>query len=256
MEQMPVIFVGHGSPTNAMEDNEFTRTWHRLGREIPRPRSILCISAHWFPRKVAVTTTSKPITIHDFYGFPQELYNMMYKPPGWTTAAKKVRDLAPDVPVEADADRGLDHGAWSVLTKMYPEADIPVAQLSIDRERYPSFHYQMGKQLAPLRDEGVLILASGNMVHNLPAADYRMEDGYEWAERFDEVLAQHIMAGDHVSLTHYSDLSEDAAAAIPVEDHYLPLLYALGASNPEDEVEFFNERVVMGSVSMRGVLLS
>jgi 4,5-DOPA dioxygenase extradiol len=256
MEQMPVLFVGHGSPTNAMEDNEFTRTWHRLGREMPRPRAILCISAHWYTRRVAITTSPKPRTVHDFYGFPEELYNMFYTPPGWPAAAQEVGTLAPDVPLESDRDRGMDHGTWTVLRKMYPEADIPVAQLSVDRERYPSFHYQMGKQLAPLREEGVLIIGSGNLVHNLRLADRHKEDGFEWAEHFDEVLAEHILAGDHASLMNYPDLGEEAALAIPIEDHYLPLLYTLGASNPQDEISFFNERVIMGSVSMRGVLMN
>lgn len=255
MEQMPVIFVGHGSPTNAMEDNEFTRTWHQLGREMPRPRAILCISAHWYPNKVAVTTSPKPKTVHDFHGFPEELYNTFYAAPGWPDSAQEIGALAPDVPLQSDRERGLDHGVWTVLCKMYPEADIPVSQLSMDRERYPSFHYQMGKQLAPLREEGVLIIGSGNLVHNLRMADGRKEDGYEWAEHFDEMLAERILAGDHASLMNYSDIGEEAAMAIPIEDHYLPLLYVLGASNPMDEIRFFNERVVMGSISMRGVLM-
>jgi 4,5-DOPA dioxygenase extradiol len=255
MEQMPVMFVGHGSPTNAMEENEFTRTWHKLGREIPRPSAILCISAHWYTRRVAVTTSPRPRTMHDFYGFPEELYNKMYAPPGWPEAEKIVARLAPDTPMESDQERGLDHGAWTVLSRMYPEADIPVAQLSLDRERYTSFHYQMGKQLAPLRDEGVLIMGSGNMVHNLRLVDWKKDDGYDWAEHFDEVLAERILAGDHASLMNYEDLGEEAAMAIPVEDHYLPLLYTLGASYPEDDIQFFNEQVVMGTVSMRGVLV-
>jgi 4,5-DOPA dioxygenase extradiol len=255
MEQMPVMFVGHGSPENAMEENDFTRTWHRLGREMPRPRAVLCVSAHWFPRRVAVSVARRPRTMHDFHGFPDELYDITYSPPRWPEAAERVAALTPGMALEMDEERGLDHGAWAVLSRMYPDADVPVAQLSIDRERYPSFHYQMGKQLAPLREEGVLIIGSGNMVHNPRLADRGMEDGYAWAERFDEVLAERIQAGDHASLMSYEELGEEAALAVPSEDHYLPLLYVLGAASPWDRIRFFNERVVMGSVSMRGVLM-
>lgn len=249
---MPVLFVGHGNPMNAVEDNRFSRTWQELGQTLPRPRGIVCISAHWETDGTAVTSTQQPETIHDFSGFPAELNHFQYPAPGSPALARKVMDSTRLTRIYHDRSWGLDHGAWSVLCRMYPRADVPVVQLSIDVEAPPSFHYELGRELAPLRRSGVLILGSGNMVHNLPRMAWQ-EEGFDWAVECDQTMARLIRDGDHQALIDYETIPH-ASQAIPTEEHYLPLLYVLGAVNNTDTVSFFNEQVTLGSISMRGVL--
>jgi 4,5-DOPA dioxygenase extradiol len=249
--KMPLVFAGHGNPMNAIEDNEFSRAWTQLGRELPRPRAILCVSAHWETDGTCVTSAQMPETIHDFSGFPAELNHMRYPAPGSPALARKVMDSTRYARIRHDRSWGLDHGAWSVLCRMYPRADIPVVQLSLDTGAPPYFHYELGRELAPLRKEGVLILGSGNMVHNLGIMAWQ-QDGFDWAVESDAAMARCIEAGDHDALVEYEGLPH-ARQAIPSEEHFLPLLYVLGAKDPGEGVTFFNERVTLGSVSMRGL---
>lgn len=249
--KMPLVFVGHGNPMNAIEDNEFSLAWARLGRELPRPRAILCVSAHWETDGTCVTSAQLPETVHDFSGFPAELNHLQYPAPGSPALARKVMDSTRYARIRHDRSWGLDHGAWSVLCRMYPRADIPVVQLSLDAGAPPYFHYELGRELAPLRKEGVLILGSGNMVHNLGIMAWQ-QDGFDWAVESDAAMARCIEAGDHDALVEYEGLPY-ARQAIPSEEHFLPLLYVLGAKDPGEGVTFFNERVTLGSISMRGL---
>lgn len=249
--KMPLVFVGHGNPMNAIEDNEFSRTWTQLGHELPRPRAILCVSAHWETDGTCVTSAQMPETIHDFSGFPAELNHMQYPAPGFPALARKVMDSTRYARIRHDRSWGLDHGAWSVLCRMYPRADIPVVQLSIDAGAPPYFHYELGRELAPLRKQGVLIMGSGNMVHNLGVMAWQ-DEGFEWAVECDAAMAELIEAGDHDSLVEFEGLPH-ARLAIPTEEHYLPLLYVLGAMDPGEGASFFNDRVTLGSISMRGL---
>jgi len=249
---MPVIFAGHGSPENALGSNEYNSEWRKLGKELPRPSLILCISAHWVIHEgTAVTSMSLPRTIHDFYGFPDELYAVRYAAPGSPAGAMLVRDAVRSMQVEADYEWGLDHGAWSVLSNTYPEADIPVIQLSMNYNHPPGLHFRIGQELRPLRDRGVLILGSGNLVHNLmmlrPGAGL-----YSWAEDFDLTVKTLIERGDYPVLVEYSNLRY-ADIAHPSPEHYLPLLYTLGAAGG-DTPRFFSEKIFAGSVSMRGIV--
>jgi 4,5-DOPA dioxygenase extradiol len=249
---MPVLFIGHGNPMNAVEDNDFSRTWTELGRNLPRPRAVLCISAHWETDGTCVTAMERPETIHDFSGFPAELNHFQYPAPGSPGLARKVMDCTRLTRIRHDRSWGLDHGAWSVLCRMYPRADVPVVQLSIDAGAPPSFHYELGRELAPLRREGVLILGSGNMVHNLGVMAWQ-EEGFDWAVECDAAMARLIAEGNHQALIDYETIPH-VRQAIPTEEHYLPLLYVLGAMHEKDPVSFFNDRVTLGSISMRGVL--
>jgi len=253
-KRMPVLFIGHGSPMNAIEDNEFSRKWEELGRTLPRPKAILCISAHWETRGTALTAMETPRTIHDFYGFPQELNEMQYPAPGSPELVELVKRTVRSKDVSEDLSWGLDHGSWSVLCRMYPDASIPVVQLSLDRDRNTQSHYQLGQELQPLRDEGILILGSGNMVHNLRLASW-VDTGYDWAIQFDAELKGWIQNGEHDQVVHYERHGERAQLSVNSAEHYLPLLYTLGAGMPGDEVKFFNESVVMGAISMRCVQL-
>lgn len=252
-ERMPALFVGHGSPMNAIEDNEFRRGWAEIASAIPRPKAILCVSAHWETRGVGLTAAERPETIHDFYGFPDELYAVRYPAPGDPALARETADLIRSAAAGLDVERGLDHGAWSVLTAMYPEADVPVVQLSLDTEGPPAFHYGLGRELAPLRDRGVLVLGSGNMVHNLGRIDFRRADGAEWAVRFDATLKERIRTRDHDALVRYGELGPDARLAVPTPEHFLPLLYVLALQEPAETPTFFNEATLMGSISMTSV---
>ena len=253
-QRMPVLFVGHGSPMNAIEDNEFSRTWEELGRTLPRPKAILCISAHWETRGTAVTAMETPRTIHDFYGFPRELNEKLYPAQGSRDLVDLVRRTVKSKDVSEDMGWGLDHGSWSVLCRMYPDASIPVVQLSLNRDLKTYAHYQLGQELQALRDEGILILGSGNMVHNLRLATW-VDAGYDWAIQYDADLKGWIQSGDHDPVVHYERHGERAQLSVNSEEHYLPLLYTLGAGMPGDEVKFFNERVIMGAISMRGFVL-
>lgn len=252
--RQPVLFVGHGSPMNALEDNAFRREWQRLGQALPRPRAILVISAHWESHGVAVTASAQPRTIHDFGGFPPELHAAQYPAPGDPALALRVAELLAPEPVTQDTRWGLDHGAWSVLLPMFPDAGIPVVQLSLARGHDGPWHYNLARRLAPLRDEGVLILASGDMVHNLALLRWPLDQPEPWAERVQQQFNQWIEAGDHLPLQHVDRLGHEVRLAIPTPEHYLPLLYALALQTDDDELSLFNDSV-LGSLSMTSVLL-
>jgi 4,5-DOPA dioxygenase extradiol len=253
---LPVLFVGHGSPMNAIEDNVFSREWAALGRRLPRPRAILCVSAHWETRGVGVTAGEQPETIHDFYGFPKALFDVRYPAPGSPALARRVAELLGAGPaplrVHLEAQRGFDHGLWSVLRIIYPQADIPVVQLSMDHGRPGAFHLELGRRLAPLRREGVLILASGNIVHNLRLFSFHDPAPPAWALRFQALVNRLLEAGDDQALADYTALGTDASLAIPTPEHYLPLLYALGARDPAEPPQLFND-TVYSALSMTSV---
>lgn len=251
---MPMVFLGHGSPMNAIEDNAWRRSWQALGRRLPRPKAILCVSAHWETQGVYVGAAERPETIHDFHGFPRALFDVRYPAPGSPGLAHRVAELIPQPRVHLDSHRGLDHGAWGVLQPMYPEADIPVVQLSLSILQPGAWHYDLAKQLAPLRDEGVLVLGSGNLVHNLRLWRQNKPEAYDWAQRFDEDIAERIAEGHHEGMLGYETLGPDALLAIPTPEHYLPLLYVLALQREGEAVEFFNDEVA-SSISMRSVLI-
>lgn len=251
--KMPVLFLGHGSPMNAIEDNAWRRSWQALGKGLPRPQSILCVSAHWETAGVGLTAHLQPETIHDFYGFPKALFDMRYPAPGSPALARRAQELL-GPQAFLDEQRGLDHGAWAVLEPMYPQADIPVVQLGLDTRRPGEWHYELAKKLAPLREEGVLIVGSGNIVHNLRLWRFHDPKPYDWALRFDDVVAQRIRDRSHQDLLVWSRLGPDAMLSIPTPEHYLPLLYALALQAPGEAATFFNEDV-WSSGSMRSVLI-
>ncbi len=251
--RMPVLFIGHGSPMNAIELNPFSRAWIEIGRALPRPKAILCVSAHWETSGSSVTAEESPRTIYDFYGFPKELYEVSYPAPGAPDLAMQVQGMV-QAPVRTDLSWGLDHGAWSVLTRLYPEANVPVVQLSLNRSLTPQQHYDLARQLRPLRDQGVLILGSGNAVHNLRIMRWG-DSAYEWAEEFDRRVKGWIETRDHDALVHYERAGKEASLSIPTNEHYLPLLYALALQERDEPVRFFAEGVTLGSISMRSVLI-
>jgi len=251
---MPALFVGHGSPMNALEDNAFTRGWQDAARRMPKPRAILCISAHWESRGVYVSSAQAPETIHDFYGFPQALFEVRYTAPGDPALAHRITQLIKSAQVHTTAEYGLDHGAWSVLRIMYPLADIPVLQFSLDSSQPGAFHYDLGRKLGALRDEGVLLLASGNIVHNLRLFNFHDSTPADWAARADANVRTRIQSGDHVALADWRGLGADVALGIPTPEHYLPLLYALGAQREGDKIHIFNDTVI-SAISMTSVLI-
>ncbi|WP_342668329.1 4,5-DOPA dioxygenase extradiol [Arenimonas malthae] len=251
---MPVLFLGHGSPMNAIEDNAWRRSWQALGKRLPRPKAILCISAHWETQGVYVGSAEHPETIHDFRGFPKALFDVRYPAPGSPELAHRVAELVRTPRVHFDSHRGLDHGVWSVLQPMYPEADIPVVPLSLSSLQPGAWHYDLARQLDPLRDEGVLVVGSGNIVHNLRYWRMGQTEPLDWAQRFDEDIADRIAEGHHEGMMGYETLGPDALLAVPTPEHYLPLLYVLGLQREGDAVEFINEDVV-GPISMRSVLI-
>ena len=257
-KRMPVIFFGHGNPLNALFDNAYTRAWRSIGNAIPRPRAVLCISAHWYIGETAVTAMPKPRTIHDFGGFPRELYEVQYRAPGDAELAQHVQTLLSPTSVALDHDWGLDHGTWSVLCHVFPNADIPVVQLSIDETRSASFHYDLAKRLSPLRDEQVLIMGSGNLVHNLHTYAWGKQniEPYDWAVRFEEKVRQLINFADHQPLVDYESLGRDAVLSVPTPDHYLPLLYTIALRQQGDAIDFPVEGFDGGSVSMLSVRFS
>ena len=252
--KMPVLFVGHGNPMNAIERNEFFRSWQELGRRLPRPKAVLCVSAHWETRGICVTATGKPETIHDFYGFPKALFDVQYPAPGDPRLARRVAQLVSTLNVELDPGRGLDHGAWSVLIAMYPAADVPIVQLSLDTSQPGIFHYALARELAPLRDEGILVMASGNMVHNLRLFSFHDQRPAPWAAACDATLREWILARDHESLMDYDRLGPDSRLAVPTPEHYYPMLYALALQEAAEQASFFNERVI-SAISMTSVLI-
>ena len=255
MSRLPAIFFGHGNPMNALASNAYTRAWARIGRAIGKPRAILMISAHWYVRETAVTAMAAPRTIHDFGGFPDELYRVQYPAPGDGALAQRVREMLAPLPVRLDQDWGLDHGTWSVLCHAWPGADVPVVQLSLDAAKPSAFHYELGHRLAALREENILIAASGNLVHNLRAYAWSNEahEAYDWAERFEQRACTLMLAGDDAALIDYSALGPDAALSVPTPEHYLPLLYVLGARQPGEPISFPVEGVDGGSISMLAV---
>jgi 4,5-DOPA dioxygenase extradiol len=252
MEIMPTIFFGHGNPMNAVLNNSYSEGWRRIGEQTPRPKAILSISAHWFVPETAVTISTAPRTIHDFGGFPRELYQVQYPAPGDPELARRVQQLLAPLPVNLDDSWGLDHGTWSVLRHVYPDADVSVVQLSIDETRPAAFHFELGRKLAPLRDERILIMGSGNLVHNLHtyAWGQHMPDPYDWAVQFETKAKEIMLAGEYKALVEYEQLGPEALLSIPTPDHYLPLLYVLGASRQGERITFPVEGVDGGSVSM------
>ena len=252
---LPAIFFGHGNPMNALAENAYTAGWRSLGVETPRPRAILSISAHWFVPGTGATVSTAPRTIHDFGGFPRELYQVQYPAPGDPDLARRVQTLLQPLPVQLDNSWGLDHGTWSVLRHVYPRADIPVVQLSIDEGKPAAFHFDVGRKLAPLREEGILIVGSGNLVHNLHAYAWgrHAPDPYDWAIHFEDRARGLMLAGDTKPLVDYETLGREAMLSIPTPDHYLPLLYVLGARQSGDAITFPVEGVDGGSISMLSV---
>jgi len=249
---MPAIFYGHGNPMNPLSKNTYTDGWNAIGRQLPRPKAILAVSAHWYIPATAVTAVSRPRTIHDFGGFPRELYEVEYPAPGDPSLAKRVQELLAPISTELDEHWGLDHGTWSVLCHVFPDADIPVVQLSIDETQSPEFHYQIGKRLAPLRDEGVLVMGSGNIIHNLHAYAWGRHgvEPFDWALRFEKQARELLLNADDASLVAYDTLGRDATLSVPTPEHYLPLLYVIALRREGEQVSFPVEGVDGGSVSM------
>ena len=256
-EKMPVLFVGHGSPMNAIEENEFAAGWREMGSKLPRPAAILCVSAHWQSKGTKVTAMEKPETIHDFGGFPRELYEVQYPAPGSPELARTTATTVHDRFIELDKTWGLDHGAWSVIRRMYPAADIPVVELSLDYHLTPQQHYDLAREIAPLRRKGVLIIGSGNMVHNLGlvAWDHVNTPGYayDWAIEADAAIKKSILGGDHAPLINYQAQGRAFRLAIPTPEHFIPLLYSLALQEKDEPVELFNDKPVGGSLTMTSV---
>jgi len=252
---LPAYFIGHGNPMNALQTNSFTEGWRRIGLETPRPKAIIAISAHWFIPRTGVTISTSPRTIHDFGGFPRELFQVQYPAPGDPELALKVQKLLSPIDVTLDNSWGLDHGTWSILKHIYPLADIPVVQLSIDASQPAAYHHEIGKRLAPLRNEQILILGSGNLVHNLHAYAWKQptSQAYDWATRFEEQARAMLAAADDEPLLHYHKLGKDAQLSIPTPEHFLPLLYVIGTRQTNEPTTFPIEGVDGGSISMLAV---
>jgi 4,5-DOPA dioxygenase extradiol len=255
-QRMPAIFIGHGNPMNTFARNRYTEAWSKLGRELPRPTAILAVSAHWYLPGTAVTAMRKPPTIHDFGAFPQALFDFQYPAPGSPELAQRVCELLAPTAVRLDDKWGLDHGTWSVLTHLYPHADIPVVQLRIDSTQLPAFHYELGKRLAPLRAEGILIAAFGNIVHNLGKLDWKDDaTPLDWAVRFNDAVRQRVLKRDHQPLVRYESLGDDARASIPTPEHYLPLLYILGAQADHESASILVDGIQNASISMLSIIV-
>ncbi|HEX5961527.1 MAG TPA: 4,5-DOPA dioxygenase extradiol [Rhodanobacteraceae bacterium] len=254
---MPTVFFGHGNPMNALRANAWTRGWNAIGQRLPRPRAVLSVSAHWYLPGTALTAVTRPRTLHDFGGFPRELFEVQYPAPGDLDLVRRVRELLQPLEVRADVAWGLDHGTWSVLRHVFPDADVPVVQLSIDETQPPAFHYGLGRSLRPLRDEGILVIGSGDVVHNLHAYAWGRHpvEPFDWALRFEAKARELIVQGNHQALVDYESLGRDAELSIPTPDHYLPLLYVLGAGAPVEAVTFPVEGMDGGSISMLSVQL-
>ncbi len=255
--KMPVLFLGHGSPMNAIEENQFVQGFRKAASEIPKPNAILCISAHWFTNGTKVTAMSTPRTIHDFGGFPQALFDVQYPAPGFPELARETAELLKPVFVEEDHSWGLDHGAWSVIRHMYPEADIPVIQMSIDYSKPPQYHFDLAQKLNKLREKGILIIGSGNIIHNLRLIDWRnintVGAGWDWAVEAREKTNNWLLDGNFKNLIEYHNQGISLQYAIPTPDHYLPLIYILGLKTTSDELSLFNDELIGGSLSMTSV---
>jgi len=255
--KMPVLFLGHGSPMNAIEENEFVDGFRKVAKEVPEPTTVLCISAHWETKGTHITAMQKPETIHDFGGFPQELYEVQYPAPGNPQLAKDTKKLVEKTDVLLDDKWGLDHGAWSVIKHMYPKANIPVIELSLDYTRSAQYHFELAKELAALRGRGVLIVGSGNIVHNLRMVDWRrlneVDYGYDWALEAREKIKNYILSGDYKQLVNYQSLGIEFNLAVPTPEHFLPLLYVLALKTEDEDVSLFNDKAVGGSLTMTSV---
>jgi 4,5-DOPA dioxygenase extradiol len=253
-DRMPVLFIGHGSPMNALEDNEFVRGFRSMAQTLPEPRAILCISAHWFVRGSLITAMERPRTIHDFYGFPEELYQLEYPAKGDPGLAREMTEILKPAKVDLDEQWGLDHGTWSVLRHMFPDADIPVLQLSIDYTEPAEYHFELAGRLKGLRERGVLIIGSGNIVHNLRLVDFRNMErdnyGFDWAIEARASINKHILDGNYKPLLDYQSLGKSVQLAVPTPDHYLPMIYSLGLHQKGEKIEFFNDKLLAGSLSM------
>jgi len=257
-KRMPVLFIGHGSPMNGIEDNEFSQRWEKMATEIPTPKAVLVVSAHWFTRGTHITAMEHPETIHDFGGFPKALFDVRYPAPGDPKLAKETAAMVHSTTVNPTHDWGLDHGTWTVVRHMYPEAAIPVLQLSIDYSKGPRHHYELAKELEGLRKKGVLIIGSGNMVHNLGLVSWDMikGGGYDWANEMNDKFKTLILSNDHSSLIEYERLGKEAMLAIPTPEHYLPLLYTLALKDKDEAVTFFNDKAIGGSLTMTSVKIA
>lgn len=255
--QMPVLFVGHGSPMNAIEENEFVLMWRNLGVSMPKPKAILCISAHWETKGTFITAMPKPQTIHDFGGFPKALYDVQYPAPGSPELAYETKQIITKTIVGLDEKWGLDHGAWSVIRHIYPLADMPVIEMSLDYSQPPQFHYELAKELASFRKKGILIIGSGNIVHNLRMVAWdkvnEPEYGFDWALKANDKFKQLILTNNHKELINYTALGREVQMAVPTPEHYLPLLYTLALKEENESVSFFNDKAVMGSLTMTSV---
>lgn len=258
-DKMPVLFLGHGSPMNAIEENEFVTGFRNIGRQIQKPKAIVCVSAHWETKGTYVTAMEKPKTIHDFGGFPQALFDVQYPAPGSPALAGEVKDMVHKTPVGLDMKWGLDHGAWTVIKHLYPNADVPVIQMSLDYSQGPQYHYDLARELAALRQKGILIIGSGNMVHNLGMVAWdRLNDdtyGYDWALEAREKMNTYILTGDHASLIQYPSQGKAFQLSIPTPEHYLPLMYVLGLAGKEEEISLFNDKAIAGSLTMTSVMI-
>lgn len=255
MAKMPMMFVGHGSPMNAVEDNRYTRSWKEMAKKIPKPEAIVSISAHWYTNGTKIMNERSPKTIYDMYGFPKELYEIVYNAPGAPKLAEHAKNLI-SKQSEFDHSWGIDHGTWSVLVHTYPEKDIPVFQISIDASASPEDHYQVGRNLKSLREQGVLLFGTGNIVHNLRRVDWGMKDeGFDWAYEFDDYIKESIESGNHDNVINYLSLGEAAKSAVPTPDHFNPILYILGASDEKDKISIYNNNCMMGALSMTSYLL-
>lgn len=256
-EKMPLLFLGHGSPMNAIEENQFVTGFRYVAKTLPKPTAILCISAHWFTNGTKVTAMENPPTIHDFGGFPKELFQVQYPAKGSPTLAKETKEILAPTPVELDEKWGLDHGAWSVIKHLYPNADVPIMQMSIDYTKPPQYHYDLAKRLNSLRKKGILIIGSGNIIHNLRLVDFQNFDkdnyGYDWAIEARETVNKYLQNGDYQPLINYNTLSKAVQLAVPTPDHYLPLIYTLGLQEKEEKITLFNDKLVAGSLSMTSV---
>ncbi|MEA4892593.1 MAG: 4,5-DOPA dioxygenase extradiol [Peptococcaceae bacterium] len=248
-ERMPALFIGHGSPMNAIEDNEYTNAWEKVANCIKKPEAIVSVSAHWFTNGTKITDSIKPEIVYDMYGFPEALYRVVYQPDGAPKNAHEAMSLLSEA-VEIDNSWGIDHGTWSVLCRMYPEADIPVFQLSIDARAGAATHFKIGRELASLRDKGVMIFGSGNVVHNLSGINWDMAGGYPWALEFDTYIKDSIIAGQYDNVLNYSNAGQSAALAFHTPDHFFPLLYVLGAAGRSDRLTVFNNSCTLGTLSM------
>ena len=256
---MPVLFIGHGSPMNGIMDNDYSKGWAEKAKNIPTPSAVLVVSAHWYTKGTSITAMDFPKTIHDFGGFPKELYEVQYPAPGSAVIAQEVKSIAHSAAIELNHEWGLDHGTWTVVRHMYPEATIPVLQLSIDYSKKPAFHFSLAAELMSLRKKGVLIIGSGNMVHNLGMVAWdkinEPQFSFDWASEINSTFKKLILERNNQALINYQQLGREADLAIPTAEHYLPLIYTLGLQSPKDEIEFFNDQLVGGSISMTSMQL-